>query len=171
MSSKKQPSFMDLYNENLDKMCPSYNRNFYVSFTLMLIMIILVIVSLDNIEKSNCECANIPEKRFIKEWFIIALILGVILFASFIFGSEPCYAKFVANNYLYIFVIIFGLLNYIMLFRLLLYLRIMRNKCECGYGNLEKFLFWYLVIIFSFVALMILIGLVMLIVTAIKFSK
>ena len=90
---------------------------------------------------------------------------------SFILGSESCYIKFVKNNYLYIFVIIFGLVNYIMLFRLLLYLRIMRKSCECGYGNLEKFLFWYLVIIFSFIGLMILLGLVMLISTAIKFSK
>jgi len=166
MSSEKQLQFM-----NLDKMCPIYNRSFYVSFTLMLIIIILIIVSLYNIEKSNCECANIPEKRFIKEWFIISLILGILFFASFIFGSETCYYKFINNNYMYIFVIIFGLINYIMLFRLLLYLRIMRKKCECGYGNLEKFLFWYLVIIFSFIALMILIGLLMLIVTAIKFSK
>jgi hypothetical protein len=126
---------------------------------------------LDNIEKSNCECANIPEKRFIKEWFIIALILGVLFLASFIFGSESCYIKFVKNNYLYVFVMIFVLINYIMLFRLLLYLRIMRRNCECGYGNLEKFLFWYLVIIFSFIALMVLLGLVLMIVTVIKFSK
>jgi hypothetical protein len=171
MSSKKQLNFMDLYNENIEKMCPSYNRNFYVSFSLMILVLILIIVSLDNIEKSNCECAKIPEKRLLKEWFIIALIIGVIFLLFFIFSNEPCYLKFINNNYLYIFVIVFALVNYIMLFRLLLYLRIMRKNCECGYGNLEKFLFWYLVIVFSFVALMVLLGLIMIIVTAIKFSK
>ena len=170
-SNKKNPTLFNLNEEQLDKICSSYNRNFYVSFSLMIIIIILIIVSLENIDKSNCECANIPEKRFLKEWFIISLILGVLFMVSFIFGSESCYIKFVTNNYLYLFVIIYALINYIMLFRLLLYLRIMRRNCECGYGNIEKFLFWYLVIAFSFIALMILLGLVMIIVTAIKFSK
>ncbi len=161
---------MDIYKKEFDKLCPQYNKNFYLSSTLVIIFIILILVSLTNLEKSKCECANIPEKRFLKEWFIIALIIWVLLILFFMIGSEPCYMRFISSNGLYIFVIIFSLLNYIMLFRLLLYLRILRRGCECGYGNMEKFLFWYLVIVFSFIALMILLGLIMLLVTIFKFK-
>jgi hypothetical protein len=161
---------LDLYNEILEKNCDSYNRSFYVSTTLMIIIFILIIISFVNLEKLDCPCVNIPEKRFLKEWFIIGLIIWVLIIGFFLLGDESCYLKFLNSNGLYIFIIIFAIINYIMLFRLLLFLRIMRNKCECGYGNIEKILFWYLVIMFSFVALMVLLGLIIMIATAIKFK-
>jgi hypothetical protein len=153
----------------IDEMCPTYNRNFYLSFTLMIIIKIIIIISLINIEKSNCECAKIPERRFLKEWFIIAIILSSILFITFLIGDEPCYLRFINNNSLFIVMLIFGLINYIMLFRLLLFLRVMRRSCECGYGNIEKFLFWYLVIMFSLIALMILLSILMIVIVGFKF--
>ena len=160
---------MDINNKEFDKLCPQYNKSFYLSETLVIIFIILIIISLVNLEKSNCECAKIPEKRFLKEWFIISLIVWVLIILFFLIGNEDCYIKFIGNNGLYLFILIFGLVNYIMLFRLLLYLRKLRNGCECGYGNIEKILFWYLVIMFSFIALMILLGLIMILVTIFKF--
>lgn len=161
---------LDLYNEILEKNCDSYNRSFYVSASLMIIIVILIIVSFVNLEKLDCPCVNIPEKRFLKEWFIISLIIWILIIVFFLLGDEPCYLKFMNSNGLYIFIMIFSVINYIMLFRLLLFLRIMRNKCNCGYGNIEKVLFWYLVIIFSFVALMVLLGLIIMIATALKFK-
>jgi hypothetical protein len=161
---------LDLYNEILEKNCDSYNRSFYVSATLMIIIFILIIISFVNLEKLDCPCVNIPEKRFLKEWFIIGLIIWILIITYFLLGDESCYLKFINSNGLYIFIIIYAIINYIMLFRLLLFLRIMRNKCECGYGNIEKILFWYLVIMFSFIALMILLGLIIMIATAIKFK-
>jgi len=157
--------------EITEDICKNSNRNFYVSIVLSMIVISLIIISLNNIENSKCECADIPEKRFIKEWFIFALVIEILLFLYFIMASEPCYYKFINNNSLYIIFILFGIVNYIMLFRLLWYLRIMRNKCECAYGNIEKFLFWYLVIMFSIVALFILLGLLAFIITGFKFMK
>lgn len=151
--------------------CKAGNRSFYVSIGLSIIIISLIITSLVNIEKSNCECANISNKNYIKEWFIFALIFQIGLFLFFVLGSEPCYYRFVNGNSLYIIMLIFAVINYVMLFRLLFYLRIMRNSCECGYGNIEKFLFWYLVIMFSIVALFILLGLIAFIVTGFKFMK
>ena len=161
---------MDLYSNDLDKICDSYNRSFYVSATLMTIIFILIIVSFVNLEKLDCPCVHIPEKRFLKEWFIIALVIWILILVFFLLGEESCYLKFMNSNGLYIFIIIFSIINYIMLFRLLLFLRIMRNKCDCGYGNIEKILFWYLVIMFSFVALMVLLGIVVIIATALKFK-
>lgn len=163
--------FKELYEENIEKICPSYNKTFYLSYTIAIILIILILTSLINIERTNCECANIPEKRFLKEWFIITLIIFVILMLLFISSKETCYLKFIGNSYFYIFFMIIGLINYVMLFRLLLFLRKMRKQCECGYGNLEKFLFWYLVIIFSIIGLMILLGIILMISTIIKMSK
>jgi len=168
MSNKKEEIFINLYNEKIEKLCKIYNTSFYLSYTFMIIILILIIISFKKIENSNCECANIPEKRFIKEWFIIALILSILFILLFILGSEPCYIKFIRNNYLFLYVLLFGLINYIMLFRLLLYLRIMRNKCKCGYGNMEKFLFWYLIIIFSLIALLILILTIIIIIILMK---
>lgn len=159
---------MDNTKLSSEEMCKGFNRTFYFTATLILIITLLIVISLVNIEKVNCDCANIPEKRFLKEWFIIAIILKIIFISFFLFGKEECYFKFINNNYLYVFVMIFGLINYIMLFRTLLFLRVMRQKCECGYGNLEKFLFWYLVIIFSMVALMILLGLIVIIISGVK---
>lgn len=157
--------------EITEQICKSGNRSFYVAFVLSIIMISLIITSLINIEKSNCECANIPEKNYIKGWFIFALIFQISLFLFFILGDEPCYYRFVNGSSLYIIILLFGLLNYIMLFRLLFYLRIMRNNCECGYGNVEKFLFWYLVMMFSIIALIILLGLIAFIATGFKFMR
>lgn len=151
--------------------CASGNRSFYVSLVLSIILISLIITSLVNIEKSNCECANISNKNYIKEWFIFALVFQISLFLFFMMGSEPCYYRFINGNSLYIIILIFAFINYIMLFRLLFFLRIMRNSCECGYGNIEKFLFWYLVIVFSIIALLILLGLIALIATGFKFMK
>ena len=156
---------------DINLICKGYNRNFYLSLILLIITISLILISLNNIEKSSCECAKIGEKRFIKEWFIFVLIFQIIILIIFLTSNEPCYIKFIQGNYIYITMMIIGLLNYVMLFRLLLYLRILRNGCECGYNNIEKFLFWYLVIIFSIIGLLIFLSMLMFIITGFKLLK
>jgi len=162
---------MKLNSEYIDNICKSSNNTFYLSLTITIILFILIIVSLNNLEKSKCKCSDIPEKRFLKEWFIFNIIIQSLLVFFFLIGSEPCYTRFINNNYLYPLILLIGFINLIMLIRLILYIRILREKCPCGYGNLEKFLFWYLVIIFSIIALFISLFIIMSIATLFMFLK
>lgn len=155
----------------IDNMCKTSQRSFYVSLTISIILIVLIIISLHNIEKAKCKCADIKEKKFLKEWFIFNIILQLSLIFFFLLGKEECYVRFINNYYLYFFTMIIGIINLVMLIRLIIYLRILRNNCPCGYGNLEKILFWYLVIIFSIIALFISLFIIMSIATFFMFLK
>ena len=149
------------------------NNNIY-SFILMAIGIainIVIIVSLNNLEHSNCKCAELSERRFIKEWFMFLIFFNLTIFLLFTISNEACWANFI--NYPFIFgsMLIFGLINIIMIIRLFIYVRILRNSCSCGYGNKEIFIFWYLIILFSMWALFAVLLFLTLLFTAIKFSN
>jgi len=143
---------MKLSKAFVDDICNSSTKSFYFSLTISIILIIVILISLTNLEKAKCKCSDISEKRFLKEWFIFLIIIQGLTIFFFMIGKEPCYARFLNNYSLYFIMLIVGFINFIMLFRLLLYIRILRNNCPCGYGNLEKFLFWYLIIVFSIIA-------------------
>jgi len=162
---------MKLNSDFVDKVCSTSQKSFYLSLTLSIILNILIIISLNNLEKSKCKCSDIPEKSFLKEWFIFNIIVQSLLIFFFLIGNESCYTRFINNYYLYPLTLLIGFINFIMLIRLILYIRILREKCPCGYGNLEKFLFWYLIIIFSIIALFIALLLIMAISTLFMFIK
>ncbi len=162
---------MKLKIDFVDNVCNTSQKSFYLSLTITIILLILIIISLNNLEKSKCKCSDIPEKRFLREWFIFNIIIQSLLIFFFLIGNEPCYTRFVNNNYLYPLTLFIGFINFIMLIRLILYIRILREKCPCGYGNLEKFLFWYLIIIFSIIALFITLLLIMSIATLFMFIR
>jgi hypothetical protein len=124
-----------------------------------------------NVEKISCDCANIPERKFLKEWFIINLIFNFLMITFFIVSDKACYVYMFDNTFVYLFTSVFYFITFVMLIRLLVYLNIMRKKCECGYGNLQAFLFWYFIIIFSIVALFFLLGIILVIFGIIKFSS
>lgn len=153
------------------KFCPYYNKVIYIVYGLSILFNILIIVSLVNVEKINCDCANIPDKRFLKEWFIFNLIFNVLIITFFILSNNACYVYIFDNTFVYLLTSVVYLITFIMLVRLLVYLNIMRKKCECGYGNLQAFLFWYFIIIFSIGALFLLLALILAIFGLIKFSS
>jgi hypothetical protein len=130
------------------KNCDKANTWIYITFIIKIIIVILIIVSLDNLEKSNCDCSKIPERRFIKLWFMLLIVIYTILFISFYISNEECWSSF--KNYPFItgLMLIIGIINIVMLIRLFIYIKILREKCECGYGNKERFLFWYLILYF-----------------------
>lgn len=154
---------MPVKNSNIDfikeieaKFCPTYNKIIYVTYTFMLIFLTLIVTSLIKIEKISCKCANIPEKRFIKEWFIFSIIFNLIVLFSFLISDKACYFYIKNETLPYIAISLVSFISLIMGIRLLVYLNILRKGCKCGYGKLEKFLFWYLLTIFSILALFIL---------------
>ena len=127
--------------------CKSVNIGMIVGTTFLIIVSIIIIVSLDKLEKSNnCDCSKIPERRFIKEWFIFIIIFSIIKIIIFSIYSETCWNNFNEHPYIYGVLLIISLINLVMFVRLFIYLNILRQNCECGYGNKEIFIFWYLIV-------------------------
>jgi hypothetical protein len=152
------------------KICPYYNKYIYVLFTVSIILNLLIIISLINIEKINCNCANIPEKKFIKEWFIFNIIFNITFILFFIFSNKKCYHYMFKNTFLYVITNVIFFITMVMIIRMLVYLNILRKGCECGFGNLEKFLFWYLAIIISLLIFLIVIGIIIILFGIIKLA-
>ena len=148
--------------------CPTYNKFIYASYFLTLLFNILIIISLVNIEKINCECADISEKKFIKEWFIFNLIFNFIILFLFVISDKACYFYIYKYTPIYVITSVVYMITFVMFIRMIVYLNIMRRSCKCGYGKLEAFLFYYFIIIFSFVALFILLAIILFILVLIK---
>lgn len=139
----------------------------YIGFVIQIIFNFFVIFTLYKLEESHCDCSNIPEKRFIKEWFMIYFVIFLIIILSFMFSGVECWKTFIESSSFSVIYFILGLINIIMLIRLFIYIRILKNNCDCGYGKKEKFLYWYLLIIFSMIlfllSIIIILGLIVLI--------
>ena len=120
-----------------------------ISIIFGIIIAAVILSSLDKLEHSNCKCAELPERRFLKEWFVFMIVYFITLLILFGFSNEACWNNFSNNPFIYGFMIIVALINIVMLIRLFIYIRLLRNNCSCGYGNKEAFIFWYLIIVFS----------------------
>jgi len=150
------------------KYCPTYNKIIYASYFLTILFNTLIIVSLINIEKLDCMCADIPEKKFLKEWFIFNLIFNFLIILFFIMSDKACYFYIHKYTPIYVITTVVYIITFIMLIRMIVYLNIMRKSCKCGYGKLEAFLLYYFIIIFSFIALFILLLIILFILGLVK---
>ncbi len=116
-------------------------RIFSILSIIYLMIIILIIISLNEIDKSRCECGKTNDKHLIKEWFIFYLIfriiIGLIIMIS-IRNNDLLTITTVLN-----IASIMDLITIIMEIRLLLYLNKMRLKCDCAFKMKERFLFWF----------------------------
>lgn len=152
------------------KLCPVYNIFIYFIYGISILLNILIIISLFKVEKINCNCSNIPEKQYLKEWFIFNAIFNLLFLISFLLSDKACYYYLLENSFIYVIIFVINIITFIQLIRLLSYLNIMRSKCECGYGNLEAFLFWYFIIIFSLIGLLLVMGIILGLIGIIKFG-
>jgi len=139
----------------------------YISFIIGLVLNFFIIYTLYKLEESHCDCSNIPEKRFIKEWFVINITFSIIIIFAFMFSEEECYQTFIENTSLSFIIYIMALINIIMLVRLFIYIRILKKTCDCGYGRKEKFLYWYTLIIISMFLFLITIAAILIVITII----
>jgi hypothetical protein len=123
-------------------------------FLLNIISAFLVIYSMTQIENnaSSCECSITPKKRFIKEWFIIYIILNFInLFISifiiyYFISIDSSQVKYIFY-FLITYTVIIAIIHIIMIFRTFIYLNYLRTSCNCAYNLPEKILFWYFLIV------------------------
>jgi len=149
--------------------CATQNLLIYISNFIAIVIFAVIIVSLNNLEHSNCKCADLPYRKFLKEWFVFAIFYIIALLSIFSVSNEACWSNFKDQPYIYAAMLIFTLIHIIMLIRLFLYVRLLRNDCNCGYGNKEKFIYWYLVIIFSIWVAIIVFTFIAILLTIIKF--
>jgi hypothetical protein len=158
-----------LTSKPLTMNCSRNNIYAYISLILGIIINLIFIISLNNLEHSNCKCTDQPHRRFLKEWFMIVIFWNISLIILFSISNEACWANFMNHPYIYGILSIIAIINIVMLIRLFLYILALRKNCSCGYGNKEKFIFWYFIILFSMLAFLLLLIITFLLLTIIKF--
>jgi fumarate reductase subunit C len=121
------------------KNCEDLNPFLYISIFINIIFEILIIYSL----------YKLKENKYLKEWFIFALLLNLSLILTYIVSNNKCYNKFLSSIRNPLFTII-NIINLIMLIRLFLYIRTIDKK-----QLNEKIIYWYLIILFAFMMFLI----------------
>jgi len=129
--------------------CESPNYIYYISFIIGIIIHLFIINTLNIIEKRvDCVCANNPKKAFLKEWFIFLVFFNTLFILFFMISNYDCY-KIFAKDYMNVFIAIpLLIISIIMLIRLFIYIRWLKNECKCSYQSQEQIIYWYLIILF-----------------------
>lgn len=129
--------------------CESPNYIYYISFIIGIIIHLFIINTLNIIEKRvDCACANNPKKAFLKEWSIFLVFFNTLFLFFFMISNYDCYGVF-AKDYMNVFIAIpLLIISIIMLIRLFIYIRWLKNECKCSYKSQEQILYWYLLILF-----------------------
>jgi len=116
-------------------------RIFSIFSIIYLLIISLIIISLNEIDKSKCKCGKTNDKYLIKEWFIFYLIFRIItgLIIFYLIRNNDLEMIFTVLN----IASVMDLITIIMEIRLILYLNKMRISCECAFKMKERLLFWF----------------------------
>jgi len=132
-----------------------------VGFSIVLHIFTLITVTfiLNWLNKIKaCKCTNIPERKFLAEWFSFLSIWMIISLGIYI-----AYSGNVAEYPTIIIIIKFivGLINLVMIIRLFIYIRRLRDiNCDCGLSQEENIIYYYLIIAFAFIAISLLMAIV-----------
>jgi hypothetical protein len=97
---------------------------------------------------NTCKCSSTySEKKYLYEWFIIVVIWLFIYNIVFISNGGNISMPLTVMN------IIIGIINIVMIIRLFIYLRKLREtKCNCGTLREVNILYYYLIVLFSVLA-------------------
>lgn len=129
--------------------CNTPNHIYYTSYIFGVLINLFIINALNNIEKNiECECANNSKKDYLKEWFMFIIFFNSFFLLFFFISSYECYDIYYKENMNIFFIFLMAIIQIIMLIRLFIYVRWLRNECKCSYGNEEKIIYWYLLILF-----------------------
>ncbi len=116
---------------------------------VFIISVIFHIFIINWLNKMNtCKCSSTySEKIYLYEWFIIVVIWLFIYNIVFISNGGNISMPFTVIN------IIIGIINIVMIIRLFIYLRKLREtKCNCGTIREVNILYYYLIVLFSVLA-------------------
>lgn len=147
---------------NISSILKSNKVNKYSTITgfniiIKIITIIIATFILDWLNKiKSCKCTNIPERKFLAEWFsflVLWLIFEMIMYI--VYNADPStYPTF------FIFVsFIVTIIHLIMIIRLFLYIRKLREmNCDCGLSQEQNIIYYYLIVAFAFVGFLLFMG-------------
>lgn len=116
---------------------------------VFIISVIFHIFIINWLNKMNtCKCSSTySEKKYLYEWFIIVVIWLFIYNIVFISNGGNISMPLTVMN------IIIGIINIVMIIRLFIYLRKLREtKCNCGTLREVNILYYYLIVLFSVLA-------------------
>jgi hypothetical protein len=164
MASKKSRVSM---NNNLIKQAfrpsvPVINKySTIVGFSIVMHIFTLIVVTfiLNWLNKIKaCKCTNIPERKFLPEWFSFLTIWVIISLGVYIaYSANPAeYPTIVIA-----LAMIVGFINLVMIIRLFIYIRRLRDiNCDCGLSQEENIIYYYLIIAFAFIAFSLLMAII-----------
>lgn len=139
-------------SSNLPLKCQMGNIPLIISFIISVVFYIIIIISLTNIEKlSNCDCSKLPYKDYVKEWAVFMIFYFIVMIIIFSISNFQCWELFINYPPIFGIVLIIGLISFIMIIKLFLYLREIKKNCNCAYGSKEAFLYWFMLIYFSII--------------------
>lgn len=150
--------------------CKLPNNYFYIAYIFGVLINIFIINTLNNIEKRiDCKCADNSKKDFLKEWFIFLIFFNSFFLLFFIISSYECYDIYYKENMNIFFMFMISIIQIIMLVRLFLYVRYLRNGCKCSYGIEENIIYWYLLVLFILFITTILLTILFILILSSKF--
>ncbi len=128
-----------------------------VGFNIVMQIVTLIIITfiLNWLNKiKSCKCTNLPERKFLPEWYsflTILIIIGLIMYIAY--GANPSkYPTFIT-----VIFIIVAIINIAMTIRLFIYIRRLREiNCDCGLSQEENIIYYYTIIFFGILGVVIL---------------
>ena len=130
---------------------------------VFIISVIFHVFIINWLNKMNsCKCSSTySEKIYLYEWFIIVVIWLFIYNIIFISNGGNISMPLTAVN------MIVGFINIVMIIRLFIYLRKLREtKCNCGTLREVNIIYYYLIVAFSVLAFVVVVSIILGIFTA-----
>jgi hypothetical protein len=124
----------------------------------LIISVVIHIFIINWLNKMNsCKCSStFPEKAYLYEWFVIMVIWLIVYNIIFIINGGNVSMPLMGLH------LIFGFINIVMIIRLFMYLRKLREtKCNCGTLREVNILYYYLIVLFSILAFTMLLTLIL----------
>lgn len=127
-----------------------------VSQIFTLIAVTFILNWLNKIK--SCKCTNLPERKFLPEWFSFFTIWIIISLGVFIaYSANPAEYPTIVT----ILSIIIAIINIAMIIRLFIYIRKLREiNCDCGLSQEENIIYYYTIIAFAFLAFTLLMAII-----------
>lgn len=101
------------------------------------------------IKVSKCPCANLPEKKWLKEWIMFLIIWQLIGLFGFIINDG---VRINSNAYSFfgILTFIIVIINIINIIRIFIYIRRLKEiNCDCGLSVQENIIYYWIIVIFA----------------------
>lgn len=140
-------------------------------FSAVLGLIISMFILNWLIKVSKCPCANLPEKKWIKEWVMFLIIWQIIALFGFIINDG---VRINSNMTSFLGIISFfvSIINIINIIRIFIYIRRLKEiNCDCGLTVQENIIYYWIIVVFAAWGLLAFFGIVGLLVRLLSSFK